>query len=281
MKIIISTDSTADLSTNLYESRKINIVPLHVILGGQEYSDGIDINPEMIYQYVEANKILPKTSAVAVGEYYKNFENALKDADYLIHFNISSECSSTIQNAKLAAEQFDGKVKIIDSRHLSTGQGLLVLKACDLRDEGKDVDEIVRIIEETKKKVQTSFVIDTLDYLAKGGRCSSLSLIASKLFKIHPRINMPDGQLIVGKKHFGSLFNCINTYVDDIISEYPNYDETRVFVTHTNCSPTIVEAVKNKLKEKCHFQVIEETIAGSVVTSHCGKGTLGVLFITK
>ena len=281
MKIAISTDSTCDLSKEEIIRENINIVPLHVILGEYEYKDGIDINPSMIYSYVEKNNILPKTSACSAGEYYEVFNNLLKEYDYVIHFNISKECSSSGANAELVQEEFDGKVKVIDSRHLSTGQGLLVMKACDLRKEGKDVEEIVEYINKIKDKVNTSFVIDTLDYLAKGGRCSSLALIASKILKIHPRINMENGKLEVAKKHIGSLFSCINSYVENLIQENPTYDDTRVYITHTNCSPVIVESVRNKLIEKCHFKEIKETIAGSVITSHCGKGTLGVLFIKE
>ena len=280
-RIAITTDSTADLSPDLLEKNGIIVFPLHVILGADEYSDGVDITPQMIFDYVAEKKILPKTSAGSVEEYTDFFAERLKAADRVIHYNISSECSVTHNNAAAAAEQFGGKVSVVDSRHLSTGQGLVVLRACDLLREGKSAEEIVKDSEEIKQRTQTSFVVDVVDYLYKGGRCTAAALFATKLLKIHPSIIMVDGKLIPHKKYMGSLKRSIGKYVDDLAEEYPSYDDTRVFITHTCCDPEIVDLVKEKVAQQFRFKEMIETKAGSVVTSHCGQGTLGVLFVTK
>lgn len=280
-KIIVSCDSTADLSVEILKKYNISVSPLHVNLGGNDYKDGVDITPNDIFSFVKKNNTLPKTSACSVIEYMTLFEELLKNNDYIIHFTISSKCSSTYNNAVLAANEYNGRVKVIDSFHLSTGQGLLVLKACDLINEGKTLDEVIKIVEDLKNKIETSFVVDTVDYLYKGGRCSAVSRIASKVLAIHPAIIMKNGSLGVKKNYRGNLKKAIESYTKDLASEYSSYDDTRVFITHSCCSDEIVENTKKILEEKFHFKEILITTAGCVVTSHCGKGTLGVLFITK
>lgn len=280
-KIAISTDSTADLSNDLIEANNITIAPLHVLLGESDHKDGIDIVPNDIFNYVKESNELPKTSACSVSEYIEIFTNLLKTNDYVIHFTISSKCSSTYNNAILASNEFDGKVKIIDSLHLSTGQGLLVLKACDMVKEGASFNEIISKIEELKKHVQTSFVVDTVDYLYKGGRCTAAARIASKIFIIHPSITMKDGTLGVKKNYRGNLKKSLEGYAHDLALEYKSYDKKRVFITHSCCSDDIVNDVKEIVKKEFNFDEILITVAGSVVTSHCGQGTLGILFITK
>lgn len=280
-KIAISCDSTADLSEELLKKYNISVSPLHVSLGDNDFKDGVDIKPTDIFDYVKKNNILPKTSACSVAEYINLFESLLSVNDNVIHFTISSKCSSTYNNAVLASNEFDGRVKVIDTYHLSTGQGLLVLKACDLKDEGLGLDEIVKEVESLKEKVETSFVVDTVDYLYKGGRCTAAARIASKILSIHPSIIMKNGSLGVKKNYRGKLKKTIESYVLDLAEEYKEYDDRRVFITHSYCDSTIVENVRNILKEKFHFKEIIETKAGCVVTSHCGQGTLGVLFITK
>ena len=280
-KITISTDSTADLSKDLIEKNNITIAPLHVLLGENDHKDGIDIMPEDIFNYVKENNELPKTSACSVAEYIEIFTKLLNDNDYVIHFTISSKCSSTYNNAVLAANEFDGKVKIIDSLHLSTGQGLLVLKACDMVKEGKSFNEIVSNVEELKNKVQTSFVVDTVDYLYKGGRCTAAARIASKILNIHPSITMKNGTLGVKKNYHGNLKKSLEGYSHDLALEYKSYDKKRVFITHSCCSDEIVNSVIDIVKKEFNFEEIIVTVAGSVVTSHCGQGTLGILFITE
>lgn len=280
-KIIITSDSTADLSEELIEKNGIVISPLHVYLGEEGFSDGVDITPQNIFDYVAKTDVLPKTSAYTIEEYTEFFSARLKEGDFVIHFNISGELSSTASNAALAAEKFGGKVRSIDTRQLSTGQGLLALKACDMRDAGEDFESIVSGIEKIKESVQTSFVVDTVDYLYKGGRCTGAARFASKVLKIHPSIKMEDGKLSVKKKYVGTLKRSIGQYVDDLASEFENYDDSRVFITHSCCSEEIVDYINEKVKEKFSFREVITTVAGSVITSHCGQGTLGVLFIRK
>ena len=278
MKIRITSDSTCDLN-HLVEERNIGILPLQVNLDAQPYHDGIDITPQDIFDFVERTKILPKTSAPSIGDYEEFFAEQLKEADELIHFNISSKSSGSHNMAKQAAQSFDGKVRVIDSKALSTGQGLLVLKACDLRDEGKSAAEIEEAINELKTRVNTSFVPDSLDYLHKGGRVSGMIKVVAGMFKIHPLIYMDDGQLVPGKKYKGRMDVLLKQYVQDLKEMYPSYDKSRCFITHSSADENVVNVAKEKVKELFEFDEVIETVAGSIITRHCGKGTLGVIFI--
>ena len=278
MNIKITSDSTCDLG-HLAEERGIQILPLQVNLDAMAYRDGVDITPEDIFAFVAKTKILPKTSAPSIGEYEDFFREQLKTADELIHFNISSKSSGSYSFAKQAAESFGGKVRVIDSKALSSGQGLLVLKAADLRDAGKSSKEIEEEIIKLRDRVNTSFVPDQLDYLHKGGRCSGMTMFVANALKIHPKIVMNDGQLMQGGKYRGQMVRCISQYIDDLKEQYPNYDKTRCFVTHSTAERELVESAIAKVKETFNFDEVIETVAGSIVTSHCGKGTLGVLFI--
>lgn len=279
--VVITVDSTADFSKEIIEKYDIRVSPLHVLLGNNEYRDGVDATPQDIFEYVKKTNVLPKTSACATEEYVEFFTRQLKEAEKVIHFNISAECSSSNANAVEAAKRFGGRVYVVDTRQLSTGQGLLALKACDLLQEGKTVDEVYNTVLSLTDKVQTSFVVDTVDYLYKGGRCTAAAAVVSKILKIHPSIFMDNGKLVVRKKYMGNLKRCIGAYVDDLAVDFPDYDDTRVFITHSHCSDDIVELIKEKVKEKFSFKDIEVTTAGCVVTSHCGQGTLGVLYIKK
>ena len=278
MKIRITSDSTCDLN-HLVEERNIGILPLQVNLDAQPYHDGIDITPQDIFDFVERTKILPKTSAPSIGDYEEFFAEQLKEADELIHFNISAKSSGSHNMAKQAAQSFDGKVRVIDSKALSTGQGLLVLKACDMRDEGKSSAEIEEAIDELKTRVNTSFVPDSLDYLHKGGRVSGMIKVVAGMFKIHPLIYMDDGQLVPGKKYKGRMDVLLKQYVQDLKELYPSYDKTRCFITHSSAEENVVNVAKEKVKELFEFDEVIETVAGSIITSHCGKGTLGVLLV--
>lgn len=277
MAIRITSDSTCDLN-QLVEERNIGLLALQVNLGANAYHDGVDITPEGIFEYVAKTGELPKTSAPSIGDYEDFFKEQLAFGDEVIHFNISSKSSGSHNFAKQAAESFGGKVHVIDSKALSSGQGLLVLKACDMRDEGKSADEIVSAIEELRERVNTSFVPDNLDYLHKGGRVSGMVKTVAAMFKIHPLIYMEDGQLIPGKKYKGKMSFLIKQYVNDLKEMYPNYDKSRCFITHSSADPELVEAARAQVKEVFDFDEIIETVAGSIITSHCGKGTLGVLF---
>lgn len=278
MKIRITSDSTCDLS-HLTAERDIHILPLQVNLDGSAYRDGVDITPQEIFDFVAKTKILPKTSAPSIGEYEEFFAKELEGNDYVLHFNISAKSSGSHNFAKQAAEGFGGKVRVIDSMALSSGQGLLVCKAADMRDQGKTIDEIEDTVNELKLHVNTSFVPDRLDYLFKGGRCSRMQLYGANLLKIHPKIVMKEGALVQGGKYRGDMSACIRKYIDELKAEYPDYDKTRCFVTHSSADRELVELAKERVKELFDFDEVVETVAGSIVTSHCGRNTLGVLFI--
>ena len=278
MNIRITSDSTCDLN-HLVEERNIGIMSLQVNLGSDAFRDGVDITPEKIFDFVAETGTLPKTAAPSIGEYEDFFTKELEGYDALIHINISSKSSGSHNFAKTAAESFGGKVFVVDSKALSSGQGLLVLKACDMRDEGKSAEEIVATLEEIRGRINTSFVPDNLDYLHKGGRVSGMVKTVAGMFKIHPQILMDDGQLVPGKKYKGKMSVLIKQYVDDLKELYPDYDKGRCFVTHSCADRELVEAAMAKVKEVFEFDEIIETVAGSIITSHCGKGTLGVLFI--
>ena len=230
MKIKITSDSTCDLGDKLIAQNDIGIFALQVILGEKTYRDG-EIAPQAIFDYVAATGMLPKTSAGSTEEYTQFFKEQLASCEELIHFNISSKASSTHSAASIAAKQFKGKVKVIDSKALSTGQGLLVLKACDFRAQGMSSDEIAERITALTPKVNTSFVPDDLNYLHKGGRCSLAAMLGAKVLKLHPLIEEDrEGQLIAKKKYMGSMERCIKTYVQDLRTQYRRYDRTRCFV---------------------------------------------------
>ncbi len=281
MKIKITSDSTCDLGEKLIAQNGIGIFPLQVILGEKSFRDGVDIVPKDIFDYVAANGILPKTAAGSADEYRKFFEEQLEGHDALIHFNISAKASSSHSAACIAANDFGKKVFVVDSKALSTGQGLLVMKACDLRAEGMPADEIYKTVCATTAKVNTSFVPDDLNYLHKGGRCSLAAMLGAKVLKLHPLIEEDgDGQLVAKKKYMGTMERCIKTYVHDLRMQYPRYDRTRCFITHSSADQSLVDAAKAEVAKMFEFDEVIETVAGSIITSHCGRNTLGVLFIT-
>ncbi len=279
MKIKITSDSTCDLSGEHIEKNGIGIFRLSVILGENCYKDG-EISPADIFEFVKNSGALPKTAAGSQQEYSAFFAESLQDYDALIHFNISARASSSHSAACKAAEEFGGKVYVVDSRALSTGQGLLVLKACDLAEEGYPAEEIVKTVNGLRSKVNTSFVPDALDYLHKGGRCSLAALIGAKVLKLHPMIcENAEGQLIAKKKYMGGMSRCIRSYVEDLKEQYPQYDKTRCFITHSSADKELVDLAKQLVAQNFNFDEVCETVAGSIVTSHCGRNTLGVLFI--
>lgn len=282
MKIKITADSTCDLGEELAKKYNVGIIPLHVILGDKSYSDGLDIVPSDIFGYVDKTGVLPKTSAPSVEEYVAFFEGQKEGYDAIIHFNISAKASVSHENAVHAAEQVQNcKVYAVDSMALSTGQGLLALKACDLAAAGMAAEDIVNTVNGLREKLNTSFVPDVLDYLHKGGRCSLASLIGAKVLKLHPLIAMKEGSMYPKKKYMGSLEVCLKKYIRDLQYEYPHYDKTRCFITHSGCEPALVDTVRSIVSEAFGFDEIIETTAGCVISSHCGKNTLGVLFITE
>ena len=281
MTIKITSDSTCDLSKKLIEKNGIGIFPLTVVLGEKSFKDG-EIQPQDIFDYVSKSNTLPKTAAGTQAEYAEFFAENLIGFDALIHFNISAQASSSHSAACKAAEGFGGKVFVVDSKALSSGQGLLVMKACDMVKDGLSAAEIFEKINGLRSKVNTSFVPDALDYLHKGGRCSLAALIGAKVLKLHPMIcENEEGQLIAKKKYAGGMARCIRTYIADLKEQYPDYDKTRCFITHSSADKELVELAKSLVAEAFTFDEVIETVAGSIVTSHCGRNTLGVLFIAE
>ena len=275
----IFSDSTCDLSKELVERYNITIIPLYVRLGDEEFLDGVNISPQELYKWSDEHGETPKTAAPGISDIEKLLSPD-GDDEYVI-FTISSSMSASNSNAKLAAEDLGiaERVHVIDSANLSTGIGLLVIRAAELAAEGKSAAEIVTEIEAIKDKVRASFVIDTLVYLYRGGRCSGLAAMLGTALKLHPRIAVAGGTMHPEKKYRGNSHKFVLDYVKDMEPSLKRARKERVFITHSGCDEEIVESVKKYLQDLGHFDEILETRAGSVVSSHCGPGTLGVLFI--
>ncbi len=280
MSIRITTDSTCDLG-ELIAKHNIGVMPLSVILGGEAFRDGVNITPQNIFDYVDKTGNLPKTAAPSIGDYEEFFAKYVDEGDTVVHYNISVKSSSSYNYAVEAAKRFGKKVFVVDSKALSSGQGLMVMKACDFLAQGMSAKEIAEKTAALAPKINTSFVPDRLDYLYKGGRCSRMAMYGANLLKIHPLIEMEDGQLYAGKKYRGPMEKCIANYIADLKVQYPSYDRTRAFITHSTAEESIVEVARQKVKELFDFEEVIETVAGSVITGHCGKNTLGVLFIAE
>ena len=279
-QIIISSDSTCDLSKELVDRYQIRIQPMGISLGDQIYRDGVDITPDMIYAHHEKTGQLPKTSAINVVEDLEYFEKLTKDGSAVIHFTISSSMSSTYNNACVAAQEFEN-VYVVDAKNLSTGSGLLVLAAAEMAREGLEAQQIVEKLNDLADRVDASFVVDNLEYLVKGGRCSALAAFGANLLQLKPCISVKNGAMGVGKKYRGKFEKVLLTYVADRLADAEDICLDRVFVTHAGCDPKVVESVAEAVKNTLPFREILVTRAGCTVSSHCGANTLGVLFIRK
>ncbi len=279
----IICDSTCDLSKDLQEKYGISILPLHILLGDREYNDGVNLTPEEIYEWADAHKTTPKTSAPSIEEAVGLFEPYVKAGDELVCFSISSEMSASSNVMRLAAQELDAedRITVIDSRNLSTGIGLLAVQAAIQAQKGTDARTIARSMEELRPRVRASFVVDTLTYLYRGGRCSGLAALAGSALKLHPRIEVTDGAMKPGNKYRGSIDRVILHYTKDMESQLLQAMPDRVFITHSGCDAGIVKQVYDYLDGLHYFGEILETRAGGVISSHCGPGTLGVLFISK
>ncbi len=279
MKIKITADSTCDLSTQLIQQNNVDLMPLYVSLGEENLLDGVTITPEDIYSYYQNNKKLPKTGARSAADYEEFFANIhAQGYEKIIHFAISDDMSSSCSNAKLAADAL-GYVHVIDSRSLSTGIGLLVLHACDLVKEGLDAETIVEKVTKRIPFVQASFILNNLEFLHKGGRCSSLVLLGANLLGIKPVIEVKEGKMGVGKKFLGRFERNVGKYIENVFQTYKNPEKTRCFVTHTKMEEGLVNKAVEMVKSLGIFDEVLETTAGSTITTHCGANTIGVLFI--
>ena len=281
-KIRIVADSTCDLSQELIQRYEISIIPLCITLGEETYLDGVDITPDEIYKWSDEHKTTPKTSAVPFDKVEDTLKPMVEAEDDIIFIGISEDMSSTCNRIRIFAEdeEYD-RLFVINSKNLSTGIGLQVLRAAELRDSGKSAEEIVAEIEGARDKVRASFVIDTPTFLARGGRCTAVEAFMASALKIHPEILVKDGKMGAGKKVRGRPALAVSAYVDGLIPALENADTRRVFVTHSGCDREIIDSVKSKLSDLGIFEEILETQAGGVISSHCGPNTLGVLFYEK
>ena len=280
MKIKILSDSTCDLSAQLLAEHDITLVPLTVVKAEEQYKDGVTITPADIFSHVAAGGDLCSTAANSIGEYADYFEKYAPEYDGVIHITIGSGFSSCYQNACLAAEDFPN-VRVIDSQNLSTGQGLVVLKACELAAAATDLDALAEELRAYTEKVEASFLVDKLDFLVKGGRCSSAAALGANLLNLKPCIEVRGGKMTVGKKYRGNYAKCLANYVKERLDGREDIDRSALFVTQTTvsdeCNAAVLEAVKTYGK----FDTIYETTAGCTVSCHCGPGTLGILFVRK
>ena len=276
----VTADSTCDLSPQIINDLDITLMPLHILVDGEEFSDGVDITPEDIFKYVDEQGKTCKTAAVNVYEYKSLFEEMLSKYEAVIHVSLGSEFSSCYQNACLAAQDLKN-VYVIDSRNLSTGSGHLVYEAAITARNGLDPEEICKNLEELVPRIDASFVIDRLDYLHKGGRCSGLEAIGAKFLKIKPCIEVVEGKMIVGKKYRGSFERCLQNYIKDKLLDKEDIDYSRIFITHPMCSKQTIEKVKETISQYAQFDEIIETKAGCTISTHCGPNTLGILFKRK
>lgn len=279
----IISDSTCDLSKELIEKYDISILPLHIVLDDKEYEDGEGITPDEIYRWADANKATPKTSAPSLERAIELLKPFADEGREVICFSIASGMSMSGNVMKMAIQELNAedKMTVIDSANLSTGIGHLVIQAAVMANEGKSVKEIVQEIERLKPLVRASFVVDTLVYLHRGGRCSGLAAMAGGVLKLHPKISVVNGVMGAGKKYRGKIDKVIMAYAQDMEAELKNAKPDRVFITHSSCKDETIDAVRDYLKSLNIFKEIHVTRAGGVISSHCGPGTLGVLFISK
>ena len=279
----IISDSTCDLSPELIAKYDIDILPLHILLGEDEYEDGRNITPQQIYDWSDAHKTTPKTSAPSLAEAIDLFRPYIEEKREIVCFSISGSMSTSGNVMRLAAEELDASdlVTVVDSANLSTGIGLLVIEAAIMAEKGQSAAEITATIESLKPNVRASFVVDTLTYLYRGGRCNAVSAMAGGVLRLHPKIVVENGAMDASKKYRGKINSVIMSYVKDMEEDLKSARPERVFITHSGCDRDTVNAVRSYLESFGIFHEILETRAGGVVSSHCGPGTLGVLFIAK
>ena len=282
--IRIITDSTCDLSKELIEKYNIRVIPLHVSFPGDEteYLDGVNINSEQLYDLATKLNVLPKTGAVNVVEFIKVFEEELAKGNEIFYVGIGSGLSSTYNNACIAREQFpDSKIVVLDGQNLSTGTGLIVIKAARLAKEGKSLEEIKEICEKAVPLVSAKFCIDRLDYLYKGGRCSGMAMIAAHALKIHPVAKVINNKLVVYKKPRGKYENAVEVQIDEFMHDLDNIDKSCVFITHSGRMGGIEKQIYEKISPYLDKENLFITEAGCTISSHCGPKTIGILYILK
>ncbi len=280
--IKIVADSTCDLSPDLIKRYNISIIPLFIVLDEQSYYDGVDITPDQIYDWSDENKTTPKTAAVSFERVTDTLKPFMENGDDIIFFGISSSMSNTCNVVRLVGEQEEyGRLFVVNSQNLSTGIGLQVIKAAELVNQGKAAEEIVSEIESARDRVRASFVVDNLTFLARGGRCSTITAVMANTLRLHPMIAVRDGTMGAGKKFRGKIEVAVLDYVSNLMPQIQNAEPERIFITHSGCSQELIDSVYEKLSSLDYFDEILITRAGGVISSHCGPNTLGVLFYEK
>lgn len=282
-EVVITADSTCDLPPHIIQKNNIIITPLSVLLGDKSYLDGIDVFPDDIYKYVEKTGILPKTSAVTPAQYYELFEKAAQEGKSVVHIGLSSAISSSYQNACIAASEFDN-IYCVDSKSLCTAMGLLVLKACDFRAKGFDAKKIANRVNSLVPKVSTTFVLDNLEYLHKGGRCSGVAKFSANVLGIKPSIAVDPktGKLDVAKKYRGKMDVVYKQYINDSLKDINKIDTSRIVIANSGgISPDIISFAKGVIEGKADFGEIILADAKCTISSHCGPKTLAVFYIRK
>lgn len=280
MNVKITADSTCDLSPEQIRENQIEIFPLFVNMDGKSYRDGVDIHPADIFAHVAAGGELCSTAAVSIGDYQERFEALSREYDAVVHISLGSGFSVTHHNAYLAAEDLPN-VRVIDSRNLSTGHGHVVMEACRLAKTAPDLDTLCQQLDELTPRVDTSFLLDRLDYMVKGGRCSMVTMLGANLLKLKPCIEVVDNKMVVAKKYRGNYVKCMERYVRDRLENAQNIIPDRIFVTHTPVAPEITETVHRTVRECMQFNEVVETTAGCTISCHCGEGCLGILYIRE
>ena len=280
MRIKVTADSTCDLSPELLERYDITLAPLTVIKNGKPYLDGEEITPDEIFSFVDHGGALCSTSAVNVDSYRKLFGRFSQEYDAVIHITIGSLFSACYQNASIAAANYQN-VYVVDSMNLSTGQGHLVIEAVELANLNLTPMEICSHLNAMRNRVQSSFIMDRLDYMQKGGRCSSVMALGGKLLKIKPCIAVREGAMGMIDKYRGKFDKCLEKYIKDQLKDRKDLRLDRIFITHSVSDPEIVSLARETVKKYADFAEIHETYVGCTVACHCGPGTLGILFLTK
>ena len=279
--IKIFVDSTADLSPELIEKYDLTVIPLYVTIGGRAYKDMYEISAKDIFDNYDKTKELPKTSAVSVTDYIEAFRPAVEEGFDIIHFTISSDFSACYQNACIAAEEL-GHVYPVDSRNLSTGIAQLALLAAEEAAKGEtDAEHIAEYIRTVIPRVDVSFVLNNLEFLHKGGRCSGVAALGANLLKLKPCIEVTDGKMGVGKKYRGSFEKCASEYIRDRLRDDDTVDLHRIFLTWSGCDRELIDSLKEEIKSYHNFEEFLDTEAGSTISGHCGPGCLGILYIHK
>lgn len=283
MSVKIIADSTCDLSEELLEAYNITILPLHIVLGDTEYKDMVEITPDEIYQWSNEHNAAPKTSAAALSDTMELFQTYGENYDEIVCFSISGQMSTTANVMRMAAEELgmEERVFVVDSENLSTGVGSLVIEAALKAKNGMCGGEIADYMEELKPYVRASFVVDTLTFLHRGGRCSGVAALAGGALRLHPKIVVEHGAMKPDKKYRGKLTSVILNYVKDLEPMLKNARTDRVFITHSGCDEALIQNIFQEVENLKLFDEILLTRAGGVISSHCGPGTLGVIFIEK